>query len=474
MSRFVGRNSVRSDAAALAGVGALLGLLATAAADADVPAVQPASAPAAEQLQWSAEVDAGVEHTSNLNRSEQSPESATFATATGNYKLVEQTQYLYADVATVDTWRDLPAGTPGGDLTPSLDAFLIWTPVSDVFSWRLTDNLGEIAPNSNGALAQPDRERVNVASTGPSLQLPLGSNNVFTASARYSRVNFQTTTLDDGYRLAGQTGVGRVLGIGGVLSLNVTDVRTAADANAVPFNVGTVYANYTQSDVRGSIDGDLGVSRLTNVANTPTGIYADIRLTRKLTPRTSVIFDFVHRYADLAAVFTRQQDLDVNVGDIQNAQASGQVVRESSVALGVSWTARRTQVVVSGYQYSEKQYNGGPVSLNETGANFYADVEFRLRPDLSLGAGGFAKFWSAPGDSGARDLAYSAHATWQFLEHVGMVVGVERYSQANVPGNDYQETRYYASVIWRLNRGDPVSRHREFDSPELRRIQYVR
>src|ERR1039458_3760290 len=228
MRRLMRHKRARTHASALlASVGALLGLLAPG----------PATASGPDDLLWSSELDAGVEHTSNLNRSEQAPEAATFATVTGNYTLIEQTQSVYADLNTVDTWRDFPTGTPGGDFTPALNTFLLWTPVLDMFSWRLSDNLGEISPNSNGALAQPGRESVNVASTGPNLLVPLGGSNLFTASARYSRINFQTSTQDNGYREVAQAGIGHVLAYGGILSFNGSEARTVADVTGVPYDV---------------------------------------------------------------------------------------------------------------------------------------------------------------------------------------------------------------------------------------------
>jgi hypothetical protein len=459
MSR-VGRNGAKLDATGLwIGIGALLGL-------------SVAAAPAAESLQWSADLTAGVEHTSNLLRTETAPEAATFATAGVNLTLLEQTRTLYADLNTVDIWRDFPAGTPGGDFTPALDAFLLWTAVPDVFSWRVNENLGLIAPFSNGALAEPDRERVNVASTGPNLQLPWGRSNWITASARYSRVNFQRSTEDNGYRIAGQAGIGHELAIGGVLSLNAAEARSVAETSGVHYEVGTAYVNYLQASARSTIDASLGVSRVT-AGNTPTDVYADLRVSRHLTPHTAVIVDFVHRYADLAEVFTRQQDLDLNIGSIEIAQATDQVIRETSVAVSLTWTGRRTDVIVSGYQFYDKQFNAGPLGLSQRGASLYGELGFKLRPNLTFGVDAYFERLSNGQLSGARDSAIRGHLTWQATSRLGLAVGAEAYAQSSAPLT-YRETRYYASVTWRLTRGQLTRQRPEFDSAARRRMQYGR
>jgi hypothetical protein len=84
-------------------------------------------------LQFSAGVEAGYEHTSNLYRTPQAPESAEFATGTGRIMLVDQTRTLYADVEAVGRWFDFPEGTPGSDFRPAADVFVMWTPVADTF-----------------------------------------------------------------------------------------------------------------------------------------------------------------------------------------------------------------------------------------------------------------------------------------------------------------------------------------------------
>ena len=441
------------------GIGALLGSLwVTAAAQTAGP-------------QWSADIAAGVEHTDNLNRTEQSPESASFGTARGHFTLLQQTRTLYADFDGVGIWRDFPTGTPGPDFTPAADTLVVWTPVAERFSWRLSDNLGEIAPSSNGALAPVNRERLNVLSTGPNLQIPWGDSNWFTAAARYGRVDYQISPAD-GNRVAGQLGVAHGLDNGALLSLNVSQARTSLDSTDVRYDIGSLYANYLQTGARGAIDGSVGVSRLRNSSDQSTGAYADVRLMRELTAQTSIVLDLVHRYGDAAAVFSRQQDLETDIGSIANVQPSGQALRETAADLSLTWGARRTDAGFTLYHYRETQY-GTSATTHRRGTDVLGYFEFKLLPNFIIGGEGAERWWSDETTDSARASELRGYVTWQFLSRLGLSAGAEHYTQSHSLQN-YTETRYFAALAWQVTRSEVVRERPTFDTAARRRIQYGR
>ncbi len=424
-------------------------------------------------LQFSAGVEAGYEHTSNLYRTPQAPESAEFATGTGRIMLVDQTRTLYADVEAVGRWFDFPEGTPGSDFRPAADVFVMWTPVADTFGWRFTDSLGEIAANANGGLAPADRERVNVFSTGPDLRLPLGAGSYFfTAGARYSRADYENSPTDSD-RLAGQAGLARELDSGALLSFNVLHERTEQDATGTDYDVSNVFLNYMLGGARGALDASVGVSRLSSGGDEPTGAFADIRLVRDLNASLSLAVDLVHRFGDAAAVFGRRQDLEPDIGSIANVQVTGQALRETAGDVGLAFTGRRTVAALAVSHYRERTYGGAIAATDRNGTDLAATVDFTLRPDFVIGADAVQRWWEDATSSSARASELRGRVTWQFIQRLGLSVGAEHYEQSNT-NQDYTETRYFARLAWQFTRGEVTRQRPGFDAAARRRIQYGR
>jgi hypothetical protein len=429
----------------------------------------------ADNLSWSADVAAGVENSSNVDRSQTAPDGATFPIAVGAFTAVERTQSLYADLSTADTWIKLPSGISGSDFTPALNAFLIWTPIADVFSWRVSENLGEIAPEANGSLAQADRERINVASTGPDLHLALGQSGFWlSGAARFSVMSFQNNSDDSGHRIAGQVGIGHELGFGGDLSLNASESHTTVNEGVEDFNVTSGYANYRISGGRTTVDASLGVAKLGGADRAPLGTYVNLELQRLLSARTSVTVDFVHRLADGAAIFSREQDLELNLGSITNLQSTSEAINETSGTVNLNWTGRRTDAALSVYDYREKESSGGPLPFDQRGTDVSGNIDFRLRPNLSIGGIASILWWSDAVTNDARATTAGLTATYRFQSHFGLQLGYAHYSQTHSDIGDYSENRYFLLLTWHAERGDPATRRPEFDSAERRRIQYGR
>ena len=431
-----------------------------------------AAAVRAEPLQWSADLAAGYEHTDNLNRSEQSPESAGFATGTARFGLLDRTRTLYADMEAVGNWYDFPSGSTGQDFRPAVDGFFEWVPVPERFMWRLSDNYGEIAPNSNGALAPAGIERLNVLSTGPDLRLPISADNTFIAEARYSRADYQVSPSDN-HRLSGQVGIAHELENTALLSFDVAHGRTSSDSGGPSYDISSLFANYLVVGRRGGIDASVGVSKLKSNTDSPTGAFADIRLEHDLSASTSLSMDLVHRFGDAAGAFARRQDLDTDIGNIANVQASGVALRETAADVGLGFSGRRTVAGLSVAYYNEREYGTGVSATSRHGTDLLGSFEFTLRPDFVFGGEAIQRFWDDTVSSGARGTELRGYLTWQFFRSLGLTLAAERYEQSHTIAN-YTETRYYATLAWRLSRGEVTRVRPGFDTAARRRFQYER
>jgi hypothetical protein len=96
--------------------------------------------------------------------------------------------------------------------------------VKQMLFWELADNFGQSSINPLQAITPTNREFVNYAMTGPEMLLPLGGSTLLDVTARYGRVDYQTSALNSN-RFSGGLGVIHNLSPLSHVSLNVRDER---------------------------------------------------------------------------------------------------------------------------------------------------------------------------------------------------------------------------------------------------------
>lgn len=411
----------------------------------------------AEAADWGLETSAGMLTTDNLLRTPSDGADSSVQEASAVLTLREATRTLDVDLVGGLVYRQYDVDDVDNDLLPTLNLYSQWTIAPEQFAWVLTDNFGQRAINPNDGLIPTDREDVNIIGTGPEFRLPLGGSSWLTAAARFSNVAYENSPLDND-RLAGRVGYTRELDTGRTWGVNYSNAKTEFKDLPREFTIQRVYGSYVATGQRGGIDANLGVTMLDDANGNDTGFFGDIRFERQITRHSTISLDLVHRIADTADVFRRQQDLEPDIETVIDVTASDQALKETSADLGYTWVGRRTRLGL-GARYLKEKFYDDFVSANRSGSGYYGLVEFRLTNSIMFQSRAEWREDAPELEDSSQFVQARVGVLWQFTRSLAFDINAERYTRDGNPPTDYEETRYGISLQWVV---------RELQAPELR------
>lgn len=420
-----------------------------------------------QALEWRANAGAGILTTDNLFRTTDNQTKADIVDTNVGFLARESTRTLDLDVDGSMVFRRYNIDSVGDDKLPNLRGHLQWTLSPDRFAWVLNENLGQIAINPTDALVPPDRQNLNIISTGPDARLAVGNASWFTASGRYSNVNYQSSPFDND-KFGGRIGYEHELDSGRFISMNALSTHTQYKDVGTNFNIQTLFAGYVSTGTHASIDANLGVERLKQGSLTKNGYFADITLDRRITRRSEIFINLSHRLGDSASLFTRSQSLEPDVNQTTDVIASDQSVEQTAIDMTYGWTGRRTQLS-AGVLYFDDKYSDEFSSANRSGLGTTVAASIQIRPRLKLSA---SADWrrSAP-ETGTAQIDSQARLglLWQFSRLFDLNLGAERFRRSgSIQG--FNETRLLAMVEWRVTHINGPHMRPAIDTPASRRI----
>jgi hypothetical protein len=426
----------------------------------------------ASALEYQGEASLGVIGSDNLTRAPTQTESATIRTADFGLTLRQQTRTLDVDVVGGLVYRDYGITGIDDDLLPSLNARLQATLSPDRLIWTVTENLGEIAAFSNGGLLPPDRERLSVFSTGPDLKLPVADKYWLTAAARVGRSDFETSPVD-ATRYMGRVGVARDLASGGTVSVNVRAGQTNFSAATPTYENWSGYVEYVVGNARTEVNAGAGITGVKQGAVSNTGFMLDLRAQHQIDTASLVYADAVYRIADTFEVYQRRQDLEFDVNSVTDVLASGQAVREFSVAAGYGWAGRRTRLSI-GADYAKESAVGVGTFPGREYKGVNGTAEFDITPKLAVNAATIWRDESAASTSNGWVGQHQLGVLFKPGKSIALRGGYERYRQSNGQPTDYSENRYFLRVEWRPENPNLLPARPGLEAPRANRVRQAR
>jgi hypothetical protein len=262
-----------------------------------------------------------------------------------------------ADVSAL--YREYVNGPLGSELLPSGNALVTAAIVPERFSFTAEDNLGQISRQVFDALSTVDRQNVNFATAGPDLQVPLGARNRLGFEARYGVSTFQRSNIDS-HRYDGQLSFIHLMSEYSQLSVNYNYQR-------IEYRLSDLYpridkdAAYLRHSGESSrtylvLEGGVESVKVGEAGEHRTSPHASIALQRRVSPRTTLNFEYSHGFSDAADSLRTNIRQGSNPGGDQNVQAiaepfaidSGYAMlfrtgARGSAALRVTWDRERYQ-----------------------------------------------------------------------------------------------------------------------------------
>jgi hypothetical protein len=300
-----------------------------------------------------------------------------------------------------------------------------------------------------------NRENINYVSTGPDVDLRLGSLGFVDLSARYARTEYQTSPFDSN-RLSGSIAVGTPLSIQSSVSLGASTERVLFENTVLntDFDRTGVFGRYELQAARTALTASLGASRVDQGGVTLTGPLATLQLARKISSAAKLTFIAGREFTDGSTSFSSLQS-----GTVGSSGTSPAAVTSASYTVTYGsgaweYLRNRTTFGLSG-RWEKDSYDGQPL-LDVDRATAQFSVQRKLTSALtakllgSLYRSQYAHtdYAETDGSIGAA-LAFRAGRTLEIrllYEHSSRIVSA---IGTGYEGTSYEENRVFLTIGYR-------------------------
>jgi len=407
-----------------------------------------APATGAENLNYG--VDVGIGETDNVTLVPTGKISQTMAVADLDFALEQQSRLFNVDAKGNFSYLDFLQGAYSPELIGRLDGLAHFALIPEKVIWALQDDFGQAQVDPFAPVTPTNRENINYLSTGPDIDLRLGSLGFIDVTARYARTQYQTSPYDSN-RLLGSIAVGETISAGSSISLDGSVVRVLFDNTAVntDFDRSSVYGHYELQGARTELTANLGATKVDQSGESLTGSLAKLQLSRKLSSAAKLTFTAGRDLTDASTSFSSLQS--GAIGTIGTAPAPQTSTNYTVTYASVGWqyARNRTTFGLSG-QWEKDSYSGQP-QLDLTRGTAQINVERKLTQTLTAQLlGSLYRTDYANTDYTETDGLIGAALT--FREGRGLEIRL-RYDHASrvVVGNGtgYTENRVFLTVGYR-------------------------
>lgn len=412
-------------------------------------------APQAGAVDWGADVGVGIIHSSNVDRTPD-VDAATVGQVEFNGAMRHNTRTLLVDADLRAEFRKYSESGAESDFLPELRLDALWVPMPGRFSWMVRDNLGQVAQNAQNGLRPVDRENANVFTTGPNFMLPIGDRNRIALSAQYTDVYYSETNLSS-KRYVGRFALERETASGAIIALNGVANRTEFKELGGGYDLQGAYLSYSGAGRRTVIMAEAGAEALHDAGETNNGLYLSMSAERRISSRTRLLLQVLERYADAAEIFSLDQALEPELGNVNDLQRTSAPLRQRQVDLRWNYDAQRLSLSVNGGFINEKAQSADARDRRVTEAGINAEWRLTARNSL-YGAllGQSQRFRDGTGEE-SDDFSILVGANYRLRADLELRGQVEHFTHGSTIF-DYDETRIALQLVWiprALERGGP-------------------
>jgi hypothetical protein len=419
-----------------------------------VSILAPAISTAAETLNYG--VDVGVAETDNVTLVPTDRVSQTMALTDLDFDYKQQSRLLDVDAKGNFTYLDYLQGAYSSQLIGRFDGAAHVTLIPERLSWVLSDDFGQAALDPFTPSTPTNLEYVNYVSTGPDLALHLGPASFFNMSARFARVQYETSPFNSNRALA-SLAWGMQLSAQSSVSLNADTERVMFENTALntDFDRTNGFGRYEVHGARSDFTADLGATTISQGGTSTSGGLAKIELARKLSAAAKLTLAAGRDLTDASTSFSNLQGGAIGViGAAPAAQTSNNYTSDYA-SIGWQYERNRTVIGVSG-RWERDTYPGeSTLDYTRSGA------EFKVARKLTwaISAEIFGRYYKtdyphslvAP-DSGSADFdgeTIAAALTWRHGRGLEVKLRCEHSAQLATGINGYRENRAVLTVGYR-------------------------
>lgn len=411
---------------------------------------------AAESLRVDYVLGASLMHSDNITLSDTAPVSETVLSPEVSFEATQSGSATSLKARGRLQYLDYRDGVFGDEARGEFAGQFNWMLLPQRLNFVVEDYLGRQPVDFAAGYSPGNQQQINVFTAGPSLFARFGETTRGQLDMRYSDTYAEETREFNGKRYLAAGRLFRDLAPSQWLSANIeaSQVRFDLDAST-DYKRYDGYVGYRHESARINLDASLGYTRLEqdNASGHESSPLARLQFDWQLAPRSLVTARASYQFADTASdLVSESSRLDTLViEDI--AAATGlvgpAVYRQRRYEIGYQYSGDRWDILARPY-VDRVDYTDALLPGWET-HGVYVDVEYRLRPQLSLTASAARE--DREFDDASReddDSLFRIGLSYQFSRHLTGSVGWQRRDRdSSMPGQGYRENLATIGISYR-------------------------
>lgn len=322
----------------------------------------------------------------------------------------------------------------------SIDASAEIFAVPEKFSWFFGDTSGNGRTNPFRPDGPGNREKIDVYSTGPRLDLPIGARTSFRGSAIVGQRRFGDSNRLDSDTTTSDIGFFRGLSSTAEIGFGASQRKVEYDVSALDNDITSAYVSYDRQLASGRASIKLGTSQLEFATIDDTTALIELFWARDVGARSQLSVSLGNDYNDVADAFRFGADLrDLEVDPLDNGLLLTADVYESTAGtLTYQINGDRTRVNVAG-TFFENDYSTNDIYDND-GHQLRVSVQRDLSQEMAVGAllVQIQRDFKEPVQNN-KDGRLEIYLRRQFGRRFSMEINLQRNSRSGGVNVDYDE-----------------------------------
>lgn len=398
-----------------------------------------------------ATVSASIGRSNNVLRTADNQISETIATVGTELSIFQATRKFNADIYVNADYVDYLDDAFDNDVVGGATMLSSYSFVEDVLDWTLQWNYGQQVFDPLAPIRPDNRENVSYLTTGPQLDLPLGSRFELKANAQYSDVTYEINPNDHN-RLGGRLSIGRILNNNATLALVGTTEKVEYDQLVLnpDFQRNGLFLRYELIDARNTFSIDFGVNELEldGLAQKSDGTLLRIDWLRAVSSGVEVQVSAGSRYSNQGDIFRFFQNAQFDLRDTQDVAGVATPFRNNFATVRFALAKPRTRFVLN-YLFSDEDYEGNDVFDREVQRlNMIVERDFSRKIFGELGFSGLTrKFFLLNRDD--TDYLYTLSVGYRLSEGLTTALSYQHFERSTNQGvTEFDEDRLFLRVSY--------------------------
>jgi len=274
-----------------------------------------------------------------------------------------------------DTIDDEPVGILG--------ALVDFDLVRDRFSWSFADTFSQGQTDPFSAAGPNNRESINVFTTGPQLDLPLGARTSLSLGGDYSSRSYDDSTQLDSDSTVYELGLFRQVAPTARFGLVANSNEVEYDLEGVlPYDIESMSLRYEKTLATGHVRAAIGTNEITVQGQAEDNPLFDFEWRRALATRSTLSIAAGRKFTDTGGAFGGSPGQEPIGGD-DGALLSTSPFEQTNLSVSYGLTGTRTVLTVR-VGTAEEDYLAD-AALDNDNASTHATLSRTVTPRLSFG-----------------------------------------------------------------------------------------